>query len=355
MSHFTVLVTLPKGTAHDKVEDTIGEILAPYDENTEVEPYREYEDGGPEEFWWVKSVRQAVQDLRDGTGIKPYDPNLLGWSTAASTLTADEQRADLVKEADWSFHLGEKPTWETVAKLYTERYSSEESSRLYYDADSDRAYTLTTYNPESKWDWWSIGGRWHKYFVATQGTDASALIHGRPGAFGSTAPDQFGTGVTCDGGMRGLLDLDAQRDKDATAAAERFDVWDRICEKTPPARSWSEFSSLVEMGMPITEARTEHSAQPRVALARKELDSWGCPVEEFFSGREEYILQARRAAVPGYALITLDREWVAPGRMGWFGMSSEGPGEKEAYRIAVNTYLDGLDPEAWVVVVDCHI
>jgi hypothetical protein len=64
---------------------------------------------------------------------------------------------------------------------------------------------------------------------------------------------------------------------------------------------------------------------------------------------------ARRAAVPGYALVTLEREWVAPGRMGWFGMSSDGPGEKTGYHIAVNAYLDALDPNAYVVLVDCHI
>jgi hypothetical protein len=53
--------------------------------------------------------------------------------------------------------------------------------------------------------------------------------------------------------------------------------------------------------------------------------------------------------------VTLDGEWVAPGEMGWWGMSSDGPGEREGYRIAVNKYIDSLSPKTWLVVLDCHI
>lgn len=63
----------------------------------------------------------------------------------------------------------------------------------------------------------------------------------------------------------------------------------------------------------------------------------------------------RLNALPGYALITLDREWLAPGRMGWFGVSSDGPDEKAAFKVQANRYLDELPADAVIVQIDCHI
>jgi hypothetical protein len=36
-------------------------------------------------------------------------------------------------------------------------------------------------------------------------------------------------------------------------------------------------------------------------------------------------------------------------------MSSDGPGEREGYQIAVSKYLQELHPDTWLVVIDCHI
>lgn len=41
MSHFTVAVLIPAETDPAAIEDTVGRPLAPYDENTRVEPYPE--------------------------------------------------------------------------------------------------------------------------------------------------------------------------------------------------------------------------------------------------------------------------------------------------------------------------
>lgn len=148
------------------------------------------------------------------------------------------------------------------------------------------------------------------------------------------------------------------RDAAAREANARYDKWEAISAATPVAQSWSHFTGLVEVGeIDIKTARSQYHSQPRIAAAKAaDLENWdGCVVDEFLPPREEYVAEARCGAVPAYALVTLDREWVAPGRMGWFGMSSDGPGERSGYRIAVNTYLDQLDPDTFLVVVDCHI
>ncbi|MFI5496617.1 hypothetical protein [Actinoplanes sp. NPDC051859] len=40
--------------------------------------------------------------------------------------------------------------------------------------------------------------------------------------------------------------------------------------------------------------------------------------------------------------------------MGWFGLSSDGTGERDAYHAEVNSYLDRLHDDDTIVVLDCH-
>jgi hypothetical protein len=531
MSHFSVLVCVPGDTDLSQLEDVMADILAPYDEGRRVEPYRDYEEGSPEDYWWVSSVRRGAEHHRDGTGLKPHNPNMIGsFSTAETRRTPDEQRAEFAEDARWAERLGMHPDWETVVRLYNEKYhpgnelaaagDTGDSERLHYEPESGRAYTWSTYNPEtygmvccpggegrkedqptwdevlrvlrgneasggvspgeanprqavrvlqdlhagtqsstnagaaqamapstdlrnhargvrpalvgtgrsvrdlsggaagstvagtgpgddsrggplssdgrgegpvvcpvqqhswdgqgrhilancgnplphephqrasgllggSKWDYWRIGGRWGGYFPVK--VEGPGLVYG---ANSWDSPKETPDGPRCDGGPIRLLDFEAMREDAATKAHDRYDRWEKVCADTPPAKSWSHFIGLVEVKeIDINTARRQYHEQPRIVAAKKaDLDQWdGCVVDEFLSDRDEYVAAARRAAVPGYALVTLDREWVAPGRMGWFGMSSDEPGERGGYHIAVNTYLDQLDPGTLLVAVDCHI
>ena len=83
--------------------------------------------------------------------------------------------------------------------------------------------------------------------------------------------------------------------------------------------------------------------------------SFRCNVEEFSGPRDEYIEKARREAVPGYALLTLDGEWVEPGKMGMFGFSSDTPESMAEYKDWANKYIDDLDDDVILVAVDLHI
>lgn len=363
MSHFSVVICLPGSTPLEDLEDEIGRRMVRWDENRVVEQHRVYEDGGPEEFWWVSSVRRGAEHHRDGTGLKPYKPDELGWSSESSKKTHDEQRADFARDAGWVTRLGRTPTWETVAALYNECYGygkelarkgdDFDSETLHYDPETGRAYTFSCSNPEAKWDYWRIGGRWGDYFLARPGPGLITAERGWD------SPKAEGDGkLRAEGGPKALLDFAAMRDEAEVKANAEYDKWDAACTDTPPARSWPEMYSLVELGeITLDEARRQYNAQPRIVAAKKAgIGEWDCPVETFMSGREEYVAEARRAAVPGYALVTLDEEWVAPGRMGWFGMSSDEPGRRSGYRSAVNAYLeDKLADDDFVVVLDCHI
>jgi hypothetical protein len=362
MSHFGVLTCVPGDTDLSKLEDVLGDILAPWDEGLEVQPYRRHEDGSPGDFWWVRSVRRGAELHHAGGGLDAEDRR----SALASRppATVEEKRAEYAEDARWAERLGERPTWGDVVRLYNEKYhpgnevapvgDTSDSERLHYEPESDRAYTWSTYNPESKWDYWRIGGRWAGHFVAKQ--MVADLVFSARG-WDSPKPADDGL-LRCDGGRLSLLDLDAMRDVAAREAHARYDKWEAISAETPSAKPWSHFGGLAELKeITLDEARRRYHSQPRVERAHRDEEfRWGeCVIDEFLPPRDEYVAEARRGAVPGYALVTLDREWVAPGRMGWFGMSSDGPGERSGYCVAVNSYLDQLDPATFVVVVDCHI
>lgn len=368
MSHFSVLITLPAGTPPERIEEEIGRRMEPWNEGRRVEPYRSYEEGVPGDYWWASAMRRGAQELREGAPSKVrYDEIFKWWSVGGSYHFDTEAEARQYEHdsredyARWADRLGEYPTWETVAALYSEKYGhgkelaadGDESETLHYEPETGRAYTWSTYNPESNWDYWRIGGRWGDYFLARSGPGLITASRGWD------SPDRPADGkLRAEGGPKKLLDFDAMRDEAEVRARTEYDKWDAVCADTPHAYGWDHFYGLTKVGdIDIKEARRRYGAQPRIEAARKaDLGDWDCPVEKFMSGREEYVAEQRLAAVPGYALVTLDEQWIAPGRMGWFGMSSDEPGERSGYRHAVNAYLgDKVADDDFVIVLDCHI
>lgn len=317
MSHYTVIVALPPGTGREQVQEALAARLAPFDENKEVEPYREYIEN------WSEQYGRALKWFGDGE--HPEDkPAGLDELDVAAVLSAYND-----------------------AEVHEE--SPEDSSVVLY-------YRLSTYNPLSKWDWYSIGGRWTGYFPVKTGHGGdSRLILGQGGAFGNMAePGRV------DGGPRGLLDFEALRTDNALEAGQRYDRWTALVDKHPKAEAWSSFIARHEAdpeGYPIGRARQEYHPQPLIQAARKSNDFpiMSCPIDYFSAGREDYVQQAADQAVPAYAYLDPDGTWHAPGEMGWFGVSSDGEQERAAHYARMNALLDALDPETVLVLVDCHI
>ena len=137
-----------------------------------------------------------------------------------------------------------------------------------------------------------------------------------------------------------------------------YDRWVEIVKEHGQPPAWADLCGLVDLKeLSIEEARRRYNTHPAIkAACDADISGYGEGPEVMYgTSREEFERLARLEAVPGYALVTLDGEWVAPGRMGWFGMSTDGPGEREDYNIAVNKYLDSMRPETFLVVLDCHI
>ena len=353
MSHFSVVVCLDGEVTKSTAEARLEQVMAPWDENKETEPYRDYEKGGPTDHWLYGSLHRSAEHFAAGTGILPYKPDEFGWSSASSKKTAAEQRAEQEADAKVFRSLPNPVTWADIVKLYGKRYSDEENPLLLSE-DGSRAYTMSTYNPESKWDYWRIGGRWGGYFPY-RNEHAALVIRAERGW---DSPDDI-MPLHCDGGPKSALDLKGMREEKAAEARKLYAEYHEVIAGTPAALPWSAFCDNISevSGYDVEQARTEYHSQSRVqALRGSGTFKWHENVIEEFSVSESlYVERARARAVPGYATVTTDGRWMAPGKMGWFGMSSDGDDDRIGYWEASNAYIEALPDDAWLIAVDCHI
>lgn len=366
MSHFSLIVALP---GNSDVETELADRLAPYDENESVDPYPSYEDGTAADHWWYKSLKGDAEAVanNDHSSIRPYNPNMIGWSSAESRKTPDEQWAEMVRDAEVYNSLPDPVTWPALVDAHNRYYCHGEphsdGERLYYEPETDRAFTYSTYNPKSKWDYWRIGGRWGRYFPLKEDVslfDSRLIRMGLSWEWRDTPADERPSASNVEGGPKGLLDLEGLRDAKEKEAAKDYDEFWEFASAYPSAKSWQTVLKECEhLGDGYVErAREIYRSQPLVAAMnehRKYRTFWGSPLDEYSGDREEFLAKARRDAVPGYALLTLEREWLAPGEMGWFGMSSDDETSQKLYKEKANEYLDSLDDDVILVALDLHI
>ncbi len=240
-------------------------------------------------------------------------------------------------------------------------------------------------NPNAKWDWWMVGGRWSGDLRLRRGARRGDYLRGERSWTNENEPIDWGT---CDGGRIRALDLAAMRTSAATKAVEDWNEYAVVVDGTPQHLPWQVFTDRVDAqadqnrhhefldravkeleaadaawqasGYTLDKARADYVAQPRIAALRAHpayqnfLFTWP---EDIFEhrDRDECAQFAGAKAVPGYALLTDDGRWIEPGRMGWWGRSTETDASMDTYLAEANAYIDGLSPQMWLANVDCHI
>jgi hypothetical protein len=379
MSHFVLIAALPAGTRD--IQEELADRLAPYDENNEVEPYRDYEQGEAADHWWYRALKDDHEAAlaNDHSKIKPYEPDQLGLSSASSRETPEEQWAGVLRDAEVFRSLPDPVTWEALTaaynRYYCEGFPYSDSEPHLYDAGQERMYTLSTYNPESKWDWYQIGGRWSDYFPVNEEevetairlrglfpVQLNALISGeRSWTLDNVAVKHDHV----DGGEKRFLDLERLRSDKEKEAAEEYDKYQAFAANYPKATGWSEFlKEFIDLPGGDSKwavrdrVREVYRAQPLIRALDETPEfrfAFECLVDKYSVSREDFLHAARRDAVPGFATLTLDKEWVAPGEMGMFGMSTDDPEGRAQFKDWTNEYIDNLPEDTILVAVDLHI
>jgi hypothetical protein len=166
MSHFVVYAIVPTSVAPRDAKAFIDGLMAPYDEQIEVKPYKKT-------CWCVQRGAEArgdamiatIETLRVSFG-KEHEAKLgrrerLEWGNKPLTPSENKELDQLVSETDrlWKEHLAPR---EAVVDLALKNALKNPKSLADKSCDECKGTgkSTSTYNPKSKWDWYRIGGRW---------------------------------------------------------------------------------------------------------------------------------------------------------------------------------------------------
>jgi hypothetical protein len=295
MSHFVTFVIGPDPEAQ----------LAPFSEEIEVEPYKSRETAP---YWWLD---------RDEDGNKP-------------DMTPAEALAD-----------------------YNARGYNDGEEKVYLDDEG--LYTWTTYNPLSKWDWYTLGGRWTGAFKLKPGRTGQV---GRPGTMGE--PGEAGW---VDAALKGDIDFDGMRNEALREAREKWTLFlaGKGDDELPPMPA-SEYDgpNNPEAVQAWREEWRTYNLHPVIRRISDHLVGegghyWGEIGEDFFQGDVfAYEANAIDRAVSCFSAL-INGEWFEPGKMGWFGMTSATKDDRKEFRSWLTKTIDALDDDVLISSYDLHI
>lgn len=249
-------------------------------------------------------------------------------------------------------------------------------------------------NPNAKWDWWVIGGRYSARFAAGYDPEKDPdnmktcfLCHGsgmRNDALGQMARVK-NPSYTCNGcrgtgkelkctsewkkigniARWGDLDMVALK---ASAVADCRAMVDEMVQKyaedigTHDAGSfevgYAAYKAAVKVWADLPEPRPRGNdftdwltTQPNglAAAAYRKADMWGAIEAREGQTIEEWIEE--KPAVSAWAVVK-DGQWLEKGKMGFFGMSFD---DKAEWPEMLEAILATIRPDQFVTCVDCHI
>lgn len=200
------------------------------------------------------------------------------------------------------------------------------------NADGVATEVIRRTNPNCKWDWWVVGGRWPNKLLDKSGN----------------------RGNIC---RRDSLDLDGMRGAAQIRADREYTEIEQVFGGLEwPPKPWKVFRADFD---DIEKARAAYGAYPAMqAYAALDFKHplkllFGDPADVYNKTREQYVAgEVEREGVP-FAVLK-DGTWYEKGKTGWFGVVAD---EKDqgVWNRQYQALLDSLDPDDVVARVDCHI
>jgi len=260
-------------------------------------------------------VKCRVDDLEDVPGIvsemlEPYDEGLRVDAYVDKDASEVQAEFDRIKDEVDNWPAGKD------VPSYLQKYMNgaihqltvEDWAKNWYgqsmDADGN---LLTEYNPDSKWDWYEIGGRWFGYIT---------LKEGRVGI--KTKPS-WGWSKE---------DIDKVKDRFDIAYIKDID-FDTILE-----RQKEDAASFWDKTMAEGKGYYYNTIKD--------------------TSRDDYIAKAA-TGLTAFAVVD-DMGWHEPAKMGWFGcLHSENEDENVWDERFMERFLTDYTDDTAIAIVDCHI
>lgn len=324
MSHFTVIV----------IGNDVEEQLEPYAEQEFEEKYGVFKDTEEESLQEYLNGDVEIVTLSNGEKYSKYNQMFRDFN--AKTFKKDTLY----------------PEGSTLSTgKFTELYPTFEEFMSGWHGTSERDSKTGKYgywhNPQAKWDWYQVGGRWSGFFKLKQGFEqfAEAKI-GLPGAFGNKPKNGWVDSIQLQ-----YIDIEGMQNDAIKEAHETYDKIESILKgRTFP--SWIETVNKYKDNIDL--AREEYNSNLIVKdFNEANFHIWGDFYEDFGHSRQEYVEKCQNSVMVPYAVVK-DGKWFQKGEMGWWGMSNDEMSQDE-WNKKFWDMIKSLDPKTQLTLVDCHI
>jgi hypothetical protein len=320
------------------------------DVDAQLQPYHEYECTGIDDEYVVDvdvtdrmiekfAKPQRVVRLADGRVISR-------WDNALYTAVARDEFNRRIGQKEFALPDGavelEMPAedarkhgvgYDTMAACVKEYFGGFERDGRFYHRT----------NPNKRWDWWVIGGRWTGKLLLK--AKARGIV-GRAGLMTDPAPVGY-----CDQALKGDIDFARMRD-DAEVKARI--LWTHTRRLTGGA-AWESWDDTRLRYPNIEDARREYHAQPAVELLKaSKLREYAWQIDDDLALDMDIFMQRARDKACSFFAFVRDAQWTERGRAGWFGCISDEISDVQWHSM-FNRMLDALPDDALLTVVDCHI
>ena len=233
------------------------------------------------------------------------------------------------------------------------------------DKDGNVAKVIRRTNPNSKWDWYEVGGRWAGFFKLKEGVNRADFPERPNFSWGWDAKSKESVLANVDSAPKGLIDFASKMDEAGAKAAKTYDFVHSVVDFTLPFKSWQEFRKEIDAEkLTANEARELYHAQESVKAfqaAGEKLDKdsdernifmWQ-DFGDFAMPKEDFVESAKAQSIRTFAVLK-DGVWYERGSMGWWGAVSGEKDELEWNRQYLKLIAD-LPEDTLLTVVDCHI
>ena len=223
MSHFTVMVKLDPES-----QETIDDAMEPFCEQSEID----FDDSTDEvnDIWNPNEPMDIHINKRYDDVEFIYVDGVVWYDVEKREFTYDK-------------HIDRYESGEIVPILVQDAFKDKtEFAEEYfgYTIDEHGRYGHW-YNPDAKWDWWVLGGRWRRMLTLKKGVKPEWPDAGENGVFGEAGNTKIPKGETC---------VDVARFKDIDFAksfgkTERFSTYSVLDERG----DWHEAGSMGWFGI----------------------------------------------------------------------------------------------------------
>jgi hypothetical protein len=293
MSHFVVLV----------IGDNIDKQLEKFDENIEMEPYVKYTKEQA-----IENERQEILQYKQ----RYYDKYMADPEAYAAECTNESHVEYLKNEFPKKLEFTDEELYQAAIE--------------YEDNLGPNGEIMSTYNPNSKWDWYQIGGRYAGRLILKEGVEKEFEPEFSWG-WDAKAMEEVIKEPRVDTALKGQID------------------WDKM----------HNVQSKYDAAIRFWEMKVE-GAEPQTDDEKEQL-KWDWYKPEFYTERyqNKETFAKSRASFTMWAIVK-DGEWFEKGTMGFWAMSDESHDEALDWELNMyDRFIKDLPEDTRLTVVDCHI